>query len=177
MDPEYHNSHDDSESSNDPLIPDFEKGGPLNQEPRKTAQRRLRLWPYIFHVLLFMSYSLAYLLAFEYQTTDDKLSGSVAYSPANGALRYHKVAYDGALHQASPYRGEPRPELDRAWSDLIKHFNIRLSKDELQMMNRTALELDVHVDHCIDDIRQALMCHPDTSIITLDWKSPEWRTP
>lgn len=25
-------------------------------------------------------------------------------------------------------------------------------------------------DHCIDDIRQALMCHADTSITTFEWQ-------
>lgn len=31
-------------------------------------------------------------------------------------------------------------------------------------------------DHCIDDIRQALMCHADPSILTFDWL-PNWRSP
>lgn len=31
-------------------------------------------------------------------------------------------------------------------------------------------------DHCVDDIRQALMCHADTSIVTFDWR-PNWRRP
>lgn len=25
------------------------------------------------------------------------------------------------------------------------------------------------VDHCVDDIRQALTCHADTSVVTFDW--------
>ncbi|KAK8074281.1 hypothetical protein PG994_005180 [Apiospora phragmitis] len=224
MDPAYRSSQDDSWSSDEPLMPDSEKAEELIAGTRKTTQRRL-LWPWIFHALLFMSYSVAYLVAFDYRTAD-KMFHSVAYSPANGALRYRKVSYNGALHQASPYRGDPRPELDQAWADLITHNNVRLSKEELHMMNRTALELydksgyygqlsafhhlhclkyicqvlhpeyydtdtadrDEHVaydtltsaprqDHCIDDIRQALMCHADTSIVTFDWKSPDWRAP
>lgn len=39
------------------------------------------------------------------------------------------------------YRGEPRPELDKAWAELLEHNNIRLSDDELKRMIRTALEL------------------------------------
>ena len=31
-------------------------------------------------------------------------------------------------------------------------------------------------DHCVDDIRQALMCHADTSAVTFDWK-PQYRRP
>lgn len=29
---------------------------------------------------------------------------------------------------------------------------------------------NMQIDHCIDDIRQALMCHADTSITTFEWK-------
>lgn len=31
-------------------------------------------------------------------------------------------------------------------------------------------------DHCVDDIRQALMCHADTSILTYTWRA-NWRRP
>ena len=41
----------------------------------------------------------------------------------------------------NPYRGDPRPELDEAWHNLLENNNIRLSKGELEKMNRTALEL------------------------------------
>ena len=26
-------------------------------------------------------------------------------------------------------------------------------------------------DHCLEDIRQALMCHADTSVVTFEWRS------
>lgn len=39
------------------------------------------------------------------------------------------------------YHGEPRPELDKAWADLLEHNNIRLTEDELKRLNRTALKL------------------------------------
>lgn len=32
------------------------------------------------------------------------------------------------------------------------------------------------LDHCVDAIRQALMCHADTSIVTFGWR-PHWRRP
>ena len=49
--------------------------------------------------------------------------------------------YDGKLDGVSPFGGEPRPELDKAWHDLLEHTNIRISKVELQNLNRTAIEL------------------------------------
>lgn len=33
-----------------------------------------------------------------------------------------------------------------------------------------------HADHCIDDIRQSLMCHADLSVVTFDWQ-PGHRKP
>lgn len=51
------------------------------------------------------------------------------------------MSYDGKLDGISPFRGEPRPELDKAWHDLFENSNIRISKDELQKMNRTAIAL------------------------------------
>ena len=56
-------------------------------------------------------------------------------------MSYQKVSYDGELNTTKPCRGEPRPELDKAWHDLLQHNNIRLSEEELHKMNRTAIEL------------------------------------
>jgi len=33
-----------------------------------------------------------------------------------------------------------------------------------------------HIDHCIDDIRQTLMCHADLTVVTYDW-IPNYRKP
>lgn len=62
-------------------------------------------------------------------------------APASKAVQYQKVAYNGKLHEINPYRGDPRPELDKAWRDLLRNSNIRISKEELQRMNRTSIEL------------------------------------
>lgn len=63
-------------------------------------------------------------------------------APANQAVKYNNVlSYHGGLHVVNKYRGEPRPELDKAWADLLEHNNMRLTEDELKRMNRTALEL------------------------------------
>ena len=133
----------------------------------------------------------------------------------------------------NPYHGTPRPELDKAWRDLLEHNNIRLSGEELHRLNRSALALhdgsgdfgqvstfhhfhcilssdpavrwistilisgqkflrqvlrpdyydtnildrEEHVDHCVDDTTQALMCDADTPIVKFDWRGPEYRLP
>lgn len=199
-------------SSNQPLMANSEKetqDGNHNVSKRRYRQCSQMLW---IHLLLIVLYTLVFLTAtglWNYQH-----ARNIAYSPVSKAVKYQKMSYDGKLDGISPFRGEPRPELDKAWHDLLENNNIRLSKDELQKMNRTALELydgsgffgqlsayhhlhclkflrqvlhsesydvntpdrDTHVDHCVDDIRQALMCHADTSVLTFDWR-PNWRTP
>ncbi|RDA84055.1 hypothetical protein CP532_0777 [Ophiocordyceps camponoti-leonardi (nom. inval.)] len=35
--------------------------------------------------------------------------------------------------------------------------------------NVSVVEMRDHADHCIEDIRQSLMCHADLSVVTFDW--------
>ena len=56
-------------------------------------------------------------------------------------MRYKKVPFNGTLATDNVYKGEPRPELDEAWSKLIRNLNIRLSSEELGALNRDAIEL------------------------------------
>ena len=44
------------------------------------------------------------------------------------------------------------------------------------LYNVSIPDLRGHADHCIDDIRQSLMCHPDLSVVTFYWH-PEKRKP
>lgn len=122
-------------------------------------------------------------------------------------MQYRKSTFDGRLNIKTPYTGKPTLEGDAAWSRLFTNYNLRFTADELQNLNRTALELRngggyygqlsayhhlhclkvlrlilwhdeynisipvlrPHADHCINDIRQSLMCLPDLSVVTFDW--------
>ncbi|GAB7353816.1 hypothetical protein MBLNU459_g4192t1 [Dothideomycetes sp. NU459] len=42
--------------------------------------------------------------------------------------------------------------------------------------NVSDLYIPEHVDHCLDSIRQALMCNPDLSLVTFDWL-PDYEKP
>ncbi|KAK4216300.1 hypothetical protein QBC37DRAFT_338389 [Rhypophila decipiens] len=117
-----------------------------------------------------------------------------------------------------PWNLPPSKELDRAWDKLLYALNVRVSPDELDMINENStnrvrvedgdyaavigvyhhmhclnnLRRIVHWDyygpllakakgfnpegytkehsgHCIDSIRQALMCHANTDIYTIEW--------
>lgn len=62
-------------------------------------------------------------------------------APALSAVKYRRVSYDGKIAVESPYQGAPSPELDKAWHDFLENYSIRVSKDELRKMNRSAFEL------------------------------------
>jgi len=62
-------------------------------------------------------------------------------APARSAIKYEKVAFDGDLTKANPYKGTPRPELERAWHDLLQYSNIRIDAETLQKLNRTSIKL------------------------------------
>ncbi|GAB1318517.1 hypothetical protein MFIFM68171_08727 [Madurella fahalii] len=83
-------------------------------------------------------------------------------SPAEPAVQYtvQDVDYE---HR---YTGEPRLELDRAWSQLLRSSMIRLSEEEMRKMNKTSVALRdgsgyvgyieaIHMLHCVKRIYQA----------------------
>ena len=83
------------------------------------------------------------------------------------AVKFHKGTFDGSLSLQSLYTGEPRPEGEAAWSRLFKNYNIRFTAEEMQKMNRTALELRngggyygqmsaYHHLHCLKILRRVL---------------------
>ncbi|KAI0414007.1 hypothetical protein F5X98DRAFT_378148 [Xylaria grammica] len=122
----------------------------------------------------------------------------------------------------APWNQGPSNELDDAWDDLLLALNIRVTSDELTVLNmnktnrvqvtggspagdadyvgvlgvyhhlhclnniRRLLDWDYyeprmagvkhtegfskeHANHCIDTIRQALMCHANTGLYTSEW--------
>ncbi|CEJ87240.1 hypothetical protein VHEMI04349 [[Torrubiella] hemipterigena] len=107
------------------------------------------------------------------------------------------------------FAGEPSPELDAAWRDLLDNTTIRVSKEDLDYYNVTSLpfadgsgyaseifmthelhclkkirqwvykehyfehvqgfarnELARHINHCIETLRQGIMCRGDVSLAT-----------
>ncbi|RAL11827.1 oxidase ustYa family protein [Aspergillus homomorphus CBS 101889] len=112
----------------------------------------------------------------------------------------------------NPLAGPPRPELERAWHDLLQHDNIHVPISYLKEKNlstvytkdhtegiislsvfhslhclkkikhmlhketyyahhdKTAMTREwKHADHCVEYIRESLMCQPDLSLVTFRW--------
>ncbi|KAK7911255.1 hypothetical protein PG985_013736 [Apiospora marii] len=109
------------------------------------------------------------------------------------------------------FLGQPRPEMDEAWHDLLSATAILLSSEELLLANNATSiehknggfvgglgishslhcvkrikqylhpeyyygegeqawdELFMHVDHCLESLRQSVLCQADVSVYTLEW--------
>ncbi|KAJ9248631.1 hypothetical protein DTO207G8_7267 [Paecilomyces variotii] len=134
------------------------------------------------------------------------------YTPAQSALQY-KVEELNSGHGQNPFAGEPRPETDKAWSDLLRGGIIKISEDELKKLNKTSIPLQDgsgyiayleaihmlhcvkriyqsqhpehypelrgtdafapgHWDHCLEVLRQGIICNADITVNTYYWKSP-----
>ncbi|TEA19976.1 Cyclochlorotine biosynthesis protein O [Colletotrichum sidae] len=145
--------------------------------------------------------------------------GSLTYTPAQEAVLLEKAKFHAGLNDTTRYRGDPRPEVEEAWDDLLSAINIRVDDTWLTKMGRdasTAVKINdgkggyagmldifhhlhclrmirigytldlypeyqpmlssqrgelipMHIDHCIDELRQAVMCRADVTVLTSDW--------
>lgn len=87
------------------------------------------------------------------------------FSPARSSIQYVVVE---SSHEPgpSPFTGEPRLELDQAWSNLLRSSMIKLSAEEMRRMNKTSIPLrdgsgyigyleSIHMLHCVKRIYQS----------------------
>ncbi|KAK4189737.1 hypothetical protein QBC35DRAFT_449981 [Podospora australis] len=135
-------------------------------------------------------------------------SVEIPYSPA--PVKYVNKYLVGDP-DTKKFMGEPRPELDEAWHELLDATLIRYTDDELALANNATSvrhkdggyvgglgishalhcikrikqylhpeyyyshekqdwkELYSHVDHCLESLRQELMCSADVNVYTLKW--------
>ncbi|KAK4504788.1 hypothetical protein PRZ48_002750 [Zasmidium cellare] len=84
-------------------------------------------------------------------------------APATSAVPYEVKSID--VYEPSNFTGEPRHELDVAWSNLLRSTKIRVSEDEMRTMNKTSVSLRdgtgylgypevLHQLHCVKRVYQ-----------------------
>lgn len=115
------------------------------------------VWPFIVHLIIFCAYTIAF-LAYSKSVQGENCHKSLIYckqnpscmtdqransgqAPVREAVKWERVTSKNELEEKNPYKGPPRPELDDAWHDLLKHSSIRVSKEDLRKINRTSIKL------------------------------------
>ena len=62
-------------------------------------------------------------------------------APAQSAIKWERRTFENSLETANPYKGEPRKELDDAWNKLLAPSAIRVSKEDLERINKTSIPI------------------------------------
>ncbi|KAK3322706.1 hypothetical protein B0H66DRAFT_532033 [Apodospora peruviana] len=93
-------------------------------------------------------------------------SAAEIYYPAEEAVEHQLVDFPlRDFYHDNPFVGDPRPEHDEAWRNLLWNMNVRFTEDEMQKMNLTSLKLKdgsgyvgsfmaYHDIHCVHWIRK-----------------------
>ncbi|KAI1630920.1 hypothetical protein F4809DRAFT_658881 [Biscogniauxia mediterranea] len=203
--------HQLSNQSHESLLP---PEGTCCNDQQVSARWRSKLQiPIYLHGILAMLYSTSYvlLLFFTLRPACSGIQAKPAYLPHYEGLVWEQRKFPTSLVD-NPFSGNPRPELDEAWHNLLRNDNIKVPKTYLEELNLTSVytkdemygivSLSVyhslhclkkvrrmlfkeyyhvnksqdsmarelkHVDHCIEYIREALMCQPDLSMVTFRW--------
>ncbi|KAJ5951160.1 uncharacterized protein N7479_009573 [Penicillium vulpinum] len=167
------------------------------------------------HLALFLLYTSVFFFFLRQVQKIEKQNQHVLFSPAQEAVKLEAMEFQGQLRIISPYQGDPSPELDQAWKDLLQYSNIWVTGEELSKINKTSIPVpdeedkywvelsvvhelhcikrlrqyihsdyyfanisaedrrlnDLHTDHCLEILRQSVMCHADISMITMTWES------
>lgn len=57
------------------------------------------------------------------------------------AVKWEFRTFENSLETANPYKGPPSSELDDAWNRLLAPSAVRVSKEDLDRINRTSIPL------------------------------------
>ncbi|RYC53952.1 hypothetical protein CHU98_g12255 [Xylaria longipes] len=176
---------------------DNEQGEALNRKWPKKA-RGFTAWrttyytiAILFSIILLISLSG---MAFSRVNPYITLNRGRSWSPANHVLDYELVQIDGiGAYGHSTYAGPPSPEQDAAWDDLVRRKasledmehagesiddavkiadgGFYLYRDHYYPNLTTTQEeyLHVHLDHCLESLRKAVMCHGNIALYSFRW--------
>ncbi|RAH48964.1 oxidase ustYa family protein [Aspergillus brunneoviolaceus CBS 621.78] len=165
--------------------PSFEKDL-LTQAPKRSFTRRFAPW--LIHLCILLSYKLLTLAIVRHALNDRNEETRPALPlPDREGLQWRSRRFPTNIVD-NPLAGTPRPELESAWHDLLQNDNIRVPIGYLQEKSLKSVytqdhtegivSLSVyhslhclwkHADHCVEYIRESLMCQPDLALVTFRW--------
>lgn len=116
-------------------------------------------WAIAVHLVLIMFYSLA---AIAFVRSQRQLCARSPNAMTDLQLLYKPTLFTPS--QDSPFTGEPSPESDHAWHDLMENMTIRVSREELEAGDQTSVALPeggfmawlgvFHELHCVKMLRE-----------------------
>ncbi|KAI0602836.1 hypothetical protein F4775DRAFT_587370 [Biscogniauxia sp. FL1348] len=100
-------------------------------------------------------------------TGDACIRPKLIYTPAISSISYERIKLWRSIEPDNVYTGEPRKELDDAWTELIKPMTIKISAQELAQLGEPSIALKdgsgylaelavFHELHCVKRIRHHL---------------------
>ncbi|KAH8585369.1 hypothetical protein B0O99DRAFT_559710 [Bisporella sp. PMI_857] len=165
---DYKSNHvGDGRDSHELLLSGFSK---LNIIERH-QKRRLFL---MVGMMVLLCINLLWSLGLFFTSIRAKTTGpSLIHSPAREAVFWEKVVSNSTVEfdPTNVYKGEPRPELDKAWEEsYLQWSQIIVSEGDLKAIDRTSIRLTdgsgylgtlgvFHQLHCLDYIRKYM--YPD----------------
>ncbi|KAI1346771.1 hypothetical protein F5Y01DRAFT_319443 [Xylaria sp. FL0043] len=149
----------------------------LLREALSQRSRRRALWPWVVHIVLFVTSLTLFVSGTVRYNKSLKAEASIEpgwtqeYGPAVRAVgQRHGWQLLGAFDQPSPWRGEPNPELDEAWEKITHAGVFSVTAEEVErigkMDNSTVMlpkesghgymaSLEAtHQLHCVDMLRK-----------------------
>ncbi|KAF7617342.1 hypothetical protein AFLA_005383 [Aspergillus flavus NRRL3357] len=144
----------DFESSPRPSI-EIEKQNLLEQGLLKRESKRRPVFSHIGTLYIVNGFLIFMVIVLARELWKKPVDPSLqVYSPANDVVEYiPQQHFRAALFNQTEYMGFPTDETDKL---CVKFPNGTINRDT---------DMFRHWDHCIDSIRQALMCHADVSPI------------
>ncbi|KAM3513171.1 hypothetical protein MY11210_003196 [Beauveria gryllotalpidicola] len=133
-----------------------------------TPRKRLSHIPVWAHGIFFLLYTALFLFLTLHAQSGSK-SESHLPLPSREGLIWENRKFPTAIVD-NPFTGEPRDELDEAWHELLKIKRMLFKEHYHKDKTGDAMAREEkHVDHCVEYIREALMCQPDLSMVTFRW--------
>ncbi|BCS12323.1 hypothetical protein ALUC_50369A [Aspergillus luchuensis] len=140
-----------------------------------------------FHLILALIYGAAFLAATYRSTSNinhqDSKPAHLIASPLWEAIELERKTINASIESENPFKGAPSEKLDHAWHQLFINSNVRVTAEDLAKINRTSVPINDEKggyyaipEHCIDNLRQNIMCKADVSLLTFTW-DPTDRAP
>ncbi|KAH8200529.1 hypothetical protein TruAng_005306 [Truncatella angustata] len=140
-----------------------------DEEDSKLALPRGRSWwlswrGWILHLGLPLVYTVIFIEAMSHVWRGDGGMFSLVESPAKYiGKKTHLEVFPLDKFLEGPYTGQPGPELDEVWGDLLQYYYFPNATAEMRK------EFTEHAEHCLELFRMSAMCRGDVSVLTHRW--------